>query len=148
MIKDFFIRNKKLAIILIVIVMLTPVFVFVAYSIRGDIGEKSVSTLAPKPTLKPFPSEGIELNRLIIRYIDGFSPDDIQDEKRVKEMDVFLKRLGVVEQEKVYDSDDPKFRNTYSLIFDRGIDIEDAAEDIYSLPEIEHVEPSVEIGLF
>lgn len=102
-----------------------------------------------KPTLAPFPTEGAYIpDQLIIQYQDEMGPEELSDVNRRQFVEQILKEAGVISQEKLYSSNDPTLKNYYVLKFAKGINLREAAEKIYSLPEVKNAETNAESKIF
>ena len=135
------------------IVVILVIFLFLILPITLYAVKMSSNTIIPipqngiaKPTLIPFPSkEQYVEGQLIINYQAGMGPKELKDSARVQTIQDLFKKEGVISQEKVYkDNTDMQLKNFYLLHFSPGVDIESAAQRIYSLPEIKGAEPNVE----
>lgn len=143
-------NNKKKKILLVsillgvLLILLVGVTVFALSSNKKDGGQNQ-SNLTPtiKPTLIPFPKESVSENTLIIRYRAGSTPEDLNGTERYNEILNLLESLGVISQEKIDDYNPDLPDVSYKFTFKQGVDVEDAAQEIYKLPEIDHAEPEV-----
>jgi hypothetical protein len=119
--------------------ILLPLTIFV--SSRSDVLKPEAPKEEIKPTIQPFPSEGEYVkNELIIQYKDGMEYKNLSEERK-KEIDAYLKDLGVTSQEKLTITDDPNLDDFYILIFEQGKDVKSISEKLL-LPELEGVEPN------
>jgi len=146
MIRNLFIRDKKWAIILVMLAILIPVavFGFASFS-QKDIEEKT--TLPTKPPLPTFPDVPRVEGELTIQYYEGQEFNNL-DKDRQNEIMNILMESGVVSQEKSFESEEGPLAGYYLLRFKEGIDIEQAAEKIYEIPEIIGIEPNNQVELF
>ncbi len=94
------------------------------------------------------PSSGVQItpefvpDEVIVKYKTGQSPDEIKDENKKNKLEDSLQRIGVLSQEKLYNSDDPILKRSYLLKFKKGSDILNAIEKLNKLEEIEYAEPN------
>jgi len=146
MLKKLSINNKKWVIIIVVLVLIIPVAVFAIFSVSKN-NSKSSTPLPEKPPLPTFPDTPRVEGELVIKYMEGNAFDSLSEERKSEISDVF-KELGVVSQEKVYDSEEGELSLYYLLKFSEGVDIETAAQKIYQLSEIEDAKPNSQSELF
>lgn len=142
------------------VVILFPVLYFSTNLVKNDSkvapspipdspSPTDVPTENAKPTLAPFPPEGgyVE-NQLIVEYKEGMSPEELLDNDQRSKLAEELTELGVILQEKISETDDPKLDNFYVLTFADGVNVEEASKKIYEIPQIKGVEPNGKVGIF
>lgn len=147
-IKSFtsFSLSAKIVVILVVLLFLIlPITLYAIKRINSTIIPIAQNVIV-KPTLIPFPSkEQYVEGQLIINYETGMGPEELKDSARIQAIQDLFKKEGVISQEKMYKNNtDIQLKNFYILYFSPGVDIESAAQRIYSLPEIKGAEPNVE----
>ncbi len=122
---------------------------FMLSSVGGTKGKVIESPKISKPTLPPFPTEVSVQGELIIVYADGKNPEENTDLESKKRIDEVLSSIGLMSQEKLYkDSTDAKLKNYYLIKFNSPISLQQVAEKIYALPEIENAEANVKNSIF
>ena len=146
MINRLSIRNKKIIIILILIATIIPLAVFLtATMVKPNDDVIVMPTKSPLPT---FPDSQRVENELVIQYAQGYEFEKLTS-SRQQEIDSIYKGLGVISYEKAYpEITNGELSRSYVLKFKDGIDLENAAQRIYELPEIEGAQPNTEFGLF
>lgn len=143
-------KRKRIIIVVLILTFLLLNIVIFFYFLFFQSKENN-ETLAPsvapivtvKPTLIPFPENDRSSNTLVIRYKKDSYPDLLEGTARYDEIQKTFANLGVIHQERIEDYLPELPDLSYILTFKEGVDIESAAEEIYSLPEIDHVEPEV-----
>lgn len=136
-----------IAAIVFILIALSVIFISVKSTTNKIIPANPTET--PKPTLQPLPSEGGYVkNQLIVEYKAGMSPHELTDNSKREKLATSLQELGVISQEKLHESTDPKLTNFYVLTFEQGIDLEKVRSKIYALEEIKNVDPNTEYEAF
>ena len=131
-----------IAAVVATLIAISSVFIAIKSTTKNIL--PATPTETPKPTLPPFPSEeGYVKNQLIVEYKAGMSPAELIDNNERSKLASSLQELGIISQDKLYNSDDPKLRNFYVLTFKDGVDVKDITDKIYAIPEIKGVEPNV-----
>ncbi len=137
----FFKRKLFIVIVIVVVFALLIVSGLVLVTIR-EASKKTTPTPTPfesvKPTLPPFPEEGLYVeDELIIRYTLGKRPEEL-DPKRRAEVKILLEEAGVISESPVYSqTTDPALSSFYKLNFKKGVDVKTASEKIYEIQEIQ-----------
>lgn len=140
------ILGKLIVVGVIAMILFLP---FTLSSVRGTKGKVKESPQVAKPTLAPFPTEVSVKGELIIVYADGKSPEENTDPESKKRIDEVLASIGLTSQEKLYkDSADAKLKNYYVIKFTSSLPLQQVAEKIYALPEIENAQANVKNSIF
>lgn len=149
MINNLSIGNKRLIIILVAAAVVIPLFIFITASLSGQNNNPKDSEIVPtKEPLPTFPESQAVEDELIIQYAQGMEFDALTEERK-NEITQILNDLGVISQERAYpDAGEGELMRSYLLKFSGGQDIEEAAQEIYKLPEIEGAQPNTQFGLF
>lgn len=90
-----------------------------------DIAKKTFAPTAP-----------FVADQLIVKLKDSYTRDEIE------KLNKKLTELGVVSQEKAFESEDPLLRNYFILRFKEGTDIEKVGQELINLSDLEVVEPN------
>lgn len=129
-----FINNKTLLIVgmaVVVIILLVPIFFFI-------VSGQKISPKVNKPiSNKPFVSTAPYVaDQLLVKYKDSYTLDQIMSLKQK------LSDIGVISQEKAFDSNDPILRNFYVLKFKQGTDVIKIINSLQGFNEIEWAGPN------
>ncbi len=134
-----------------IVIILTIAFVLLLLGAVGvAIGVSNKTTITPtpvpiaKPTLLPFPDKELYVeDELVISYQLGKTPEEL-DPKRRAEIKKILESVGVTSETHIYEkTTDPTLNSFYTLTFKKGTNVEDASKVIYTIPEVQGVEPNV-----
>lgn len=140
------ILGKLIVVGVIAMIVFLP---FTLSSVKGTKGKVKESPQISKPTLPPFPTGVSVQGELIIVYVDGKNPEENTDAESKKRIDEVLSSIGLTSQEKLYkDSTDAKLKNYYVVKFNSSLPLQQVAEKIYALPEIENAEANVKNSIF
>lgn len=125
-----------LIILLIILVMPASFFMLSSKKTSENISPTSV----PKNIYgTPIPTNPIVEDELLIKYKKGQTPEDQTVEQKAGIKKTF-DQLGVISQEKLYNSQDPVLRTSYVLKFKKGIDVRKIIDTLKNIPEIENAE--------
>jgi len=82
-----------------------------------------------------YPKAPYAADQLIVKYKDSYTLVEIE---RLRDK---LNEIGVVSQEKVFDSNDPRLKNYYLIKFAKGSNIDNIIKELEGFPEIEKAGP-------
>ncbi len=128
-------KNPIVAIGLLLVVallLLVPIFIFIG---TGAQKEKDSLKIPQEQKSDPFAAPYVE-DQLIVKYRNDYTLEQLQNLKKS------LEDLGVVSQEKVFDSDSPRLKDYYVLKFKNGTDVRAIKEKIDKIPEIDFSGPN------
>ncbi len=129
--------SKKYALLIIMIltalILLIPLLIFIISSLKTQEKTKPV----PAPVKKEFKPVGEYVpDQIIVKYKEKYTREEIINLKEK------LDAIGVISQDKVFDSDDPLLKNFYLLKLKKGSDIVKIRNELVSMTEIEVAEPN------
>lgn len=134
--------SKKYALaigmVLIAFILVVPLVIFIASSLnqKTNINPPASNKKAGfEPTAPYIPDQ------LIVKYRNAYTKDEII---RLKEK---LEAIGVISQEKVFESDDELLKNYYLLKFKKGTDIKKVKKELENFKEIENIDINYEVGI-
>lgn len=134
----------KLALAGVVIIIIAFPFVLVSAR-KAGVGNGSKTSIEAKPTLPPFPEEISKAGELLIQYKSGFAPDENKDGESRERLQKAFNEIGFIAEEKLYkNSNSEELKNYYILKFNSKLTLQEAAEKIYALPEIQDAKPNVQ----
>jgi len=144
--------------ILFYCLLLLLVFIFIMYVLIRESKTKSVNpkifptpsvsqTISPtlsgsnhtNPTIVASPTAAFVPDQLIVQYKLNQTPEDLTSARKA-EIDKILSQVGVISEEKVYNSEDSSLRRYYVLKFKKGTDLTRIKNILKTIPEIENAE--------
>ncbi|OGH21324.1 MAG: hypothetical protein A2958_00800 [Candidatus Levybacteria bacterium RIFCSPLOWO2_01_FULL_38_13] len=158
-----FLNTKKiiagLAVIVLVLFIIVP-FIFFRQSKKIKQTPKfspvpaanpSIQAPSPKsiPTITLPPEDTYVSDQLIIKYKPGQSPDELQDQTKLREIELADKEAGVLSKEKLYkDTTDNNLRTYYLIKLKTGSDLLQAITILKNLSEVDNVETNAIVQPF
>ena len=125
--------QKKKSLLLAVFFLILLLVISLVILTKSDVDQGGN---VPRNTTGMYPQAPFAEGQLIVKYKDSYTIEEIQ---RLKEK---LEGLGVVSQEKVFDSSDPKLSNYYLIKFKSGASVDQVIKELANLPEIEKAGPN------
>ena len=151
------INRKKLLLSLVVLFIFLSLLSFFLISSRKSQGPtvKRITSISENAEFIP--------DEIIVKYMDGYVPEDLRKkiieegvllkikyivdptsnpETKLKALEELFKRIGVISQEKLHDTNDPILRRFYILKLRKGTDVRLVHKILNSTEGIESVEPN------
>ena len=124
--------------------ILAFIFFFVVF---GNIRVANATTSVPEPVSIEYvlPFAGIMPNHPLYFFKtirDTLIEKMITNDIKKKNLEDFLQEIGVLSQEKLYNSDDPALKRYYLLKLKKGSDVLNVIEQLNKLEEVEYAEPN------
>lgn len=133
----FPILKKRLALMIILFVVALILIVPLILFIISSLSNKDISQVE-QDIFKP--TAPVVQNQLIVEYKDKYTKEQALSLKNK------LEKVGVISQEKVFDSDEPRLRNFYLLKFKDGTDPVEVKKELNNFPELESVDVQYKVG--
>lgn len=115
------------------VILLFPLAIFVI----SELSDQSPLPKQNNASKKTFaPTAPFVADQLIVKLKDSYTQDEIE------KLNKKFTELGVVSQEKAFESEDPLLRNYFILRFKEGTDIKRVGQELINLKELEVVEPN------
>lgn len=124
-------KNKKffaVGFVILIIIISIPFLLF--------LNSRNERKNSPENSDINYPDAPFVEGQIIVKYKDSYTIEEIQ---RLK---LKLESLGVISQEKVFDSSDPKLANFYLIRFKSDVSVDQVIKDLANLPEIEKAGPN------
>jgi hypothetical protein len=136
--------TKKRIIIYCVLLVIVLGFILsillAGYITKSEVSKNSKTpTITITPTEVPVPTAEFVKNQLMVKYKTGMSPSEIDEEKKAVMNDLY-KQLGVVVEQKAFESSSSALKNYYLLTFKTNLSLDEIATKLKTLPEIENVD--------
>jgi len=96
----------------------------------------------PTPSLEAQITPEFVPDEVIVKYKSGQSPDEIEDENEKKQLENRLKEIGMISQEKLYNSEDADSKRYYLLKLAKSTDVLKTVNLLLEFKEIEYAEPN------
>lgn len=133
-IPPFFKKNfMVIGMFILGIILLFPIAIFVISTLQ-DQGQIPKSSRDTKKTFAP--TAPFVADQLIVKLRDSYTKEEL--ERLKKKFD----ELGVVSQEKAFQSDDPLLKDYFVLKFKPGTDIKRVGQELINLRLLSEVEPN------
>ncbi len=124
---------------LIFFIFLILIFCFVIY-VSTIVSSDTKNQNSHKKLLKLEQGTKYIPDRLLVRFKEGYSPDDIMETAKKKSVLQKLLDAGVEKQERVYKDIDGPMKNYYALFLAKGVTLEQAGKQLEKMEEIETIE--------
>lgn len=111
------------------LLFLIPLFMLIVSTLVPSSIKKNLNESSKKYTPGPFVAD-----ELIVEYKSSYSEEEVKILKKK------LDEIGVVSQEKIFKSDNPKLKNFFLLKFKKGSNVKKITEELSNFKEIESVE--------
>ncbi len=144
-------KRKLLFLAIIILFLLITVaitaFAYFKYQEKGESIKINISTTTTTTNLtnSPTPADGllptpeVVEGELIVKYKQGMGPDEVSINRKT-EIDKILADLGMISEEKMYESSSSALKNYYIINFEKDVNLDSMIDEIKKLPEIENVE--------
>lgn len=121
-------KRIRLPAIIIMVFIFIPLIFLIVFNYKPKQSSKTSTGLHTFSPSAPYVAD-----QLIVELKDGYTLDEL------KKLDSEFKKIGIVSQRKVFDSNDPSLRNFYIVDFKKGSDVKKIGEELVNFSEIKAV---------